>query len=336
MIGVSAFALSMLWGMLGPLRAAESATAASGAVDEAFTEIGAILAREGRGDLDSGQIRDLDRRAQRLLESTLVRIGSAAAPSLAEIALDEDRAIKARVWAVNGLQIAGSSASLQVLGRILADKKEPDVLRVEAASAVGDFPGPSAPRARILCAFLAGESSPPRALRQALMELSLLGCPDPSALDSLMRRWGPRPSAVIAQTEMPLALEALSRSSPAEAARALLRLIGFYRRGSPERLRVIGVLDTFAGELARFPREARERLSAALLEESASPATELRLLGMFARVEDKSSIPMLERFTGHPSPLVKEAACRDLSRLGVKRDILSRCASRSIRGASIR
>ncbi len=295
--------------------AAESEAAAARSVQEAFGKISAIVAREGRGDLDSGQIRDLDRRAQKLLEETLVRTGSAAAPSLAGIALDEDRGIKARVWAVNGLQLAGSSDSLKVLGGILSDKDEPDILRVEAASAVGDFPGSPAPRARILCGFIADESSPSKALRQALREVSLLGCPDPSVLDSLLRRWGPRPSAGIAQTELPLAFEALSHSPPVETARVLLALIGYYRRGSPERLGVIGILDKLAGELARFPREARGALSAALLEESGDSSTETRLLGMFARVEDKSSIPMLERFLDHPSPEVAAAACRDLAPL---------------------
>ena len=318
-----------------PASAAAAAIEASAPVQEAFGKIDDILARESRGDLDSGQVRALDREAQDLLEKTLSRAGIAAARPLEEIALDEDRPIKARVWAVNGLQIVGSGGSLKALDAILTNKDAPDVLRLEAASAVGGFAGPAEPRSRILCAALGEEGLPARLSRQCLREISLLGCPEPSALEALLRRWGRRPSVAVAEKELPLAFEALSRSPAPETTRVLLGLVGFYRRGSPERLGTLELLRGFAGELGRFPGEARQALADALLEETKNPKTEVLILGMFGRVADKSSIPMLDRFLDHPSPEVATAACRDIERLGVsKRDILLKCASRSTRAAS--
>jgi hypothetical protein len=273
---------------------------------------GLVAAQAGK---DARDVAALDRRAEALAED-LKPAGWLAAAPLGAAARDHERPAKVRLFATSYLGFIADPAAFAPLEDVLLDARQPAFVRSLAAQSLPGTGAPDAAVSRALCAALAQEELPREAAEIALLPLSRLGCPEPSALVRLAKSAGPRPSgrdlALVGQ-----AAAALAASRGAESGRALLSLVSYFPPQGDARARAIAALDARRAELAAWlAPETLPAVVEALRTEGPRWDTMLALVRA-ASALGSDAAPALARLSRHSDAEVLVAAAEALAAAGL-------------------
>ena len=306
--------------MLAPLVLLASVAAAKPAKPAKGADADALIAEASylvslQDDKPADEVRALDKQLD-ALQPKFARLGEAALPALSKEMFDEKQQLKTRLWLVMYLQSVRSVETFPALRRMALDSAQPDTLRDAAARALAGSEAGKAARSRALCEALDKEPGP-LLRREALFELSRLGCEDPAPLERAAAAGGPKPKGPAA-VEAGLALAALERSAPPSAVDALERLIRRYGKGSPERARALDALTARAPQLQLDRARWSQRGVELLREESRHPATQAAALRLLGALGDPSVAETCARHLADPDPRVVVAAAEALAALGAR------------------
>jgi hypothetical protein len=263
-------------------------------------------------DKPADEVRALDKKLD-ALQARFAGLGEAAIPALSREMFDEKQEVKTRLWLVLYLQSVRSVETFPPLRRMTLDPAQPDTLRDAAARALAGSEAGKAARSRALCEAL-GKEPGPLLRREALFELSRLGCEDPSVLERAAAAGGAKPKGPAA-AEADLALAALERSAPPSAVDALDRLLRRYAKGTPERARALDALTARASQLQLERARWKERGEELLREESRHPANQAAALRLLGALGDASAAEACARHLADPDPHVVTAAAEALAAL---------------------
>lgn len=283
-------------------------------VDKVFAQISDIT--QSQPGQDARKIRALDRKIG-AFKSQITPLGLDALPALGAIAVDKSRLMKVRLWAVTFLGFLDDPSAFPFLKSILEDPSNHAQLRAAAADEIPALGMPKAESRAVLCRVLEDPDAPEIVLSRALFQISTLGCDDPDALEKWARRWGPRPSIREAPKAL-RAIAALGHSRAPSVARALLRLLDFYRQGVPQKEAVLAALLLKQKDLDAFRPEAAQSVHAALLSESRNPPAAILALKLLSFLEERASAPLLLKLLDHPDCSVVAAAAQTLADLNIQ------------------
>jgi hypothetical protein len=304
-----------------PAQAADPDAAAQREVEAVFAKAGKLLA--GQAGADARAIAALDREIESLAPAVLRWKWRAVTP-LERVMSDPGRPVKARLYALSFMSLTHDPLALPPLRRLLLDPGSPASLRAAAAAGLPGL-GISRPSLRAaLCAVLAQEDLPDEVAGAALLEASRLGCDDAAMLEARARRSGLRPKGAAARAAG-LAVAGLGNSHPIEAARALVRLLGFYPAGSPLKTEVLAALREKRRDLPALREQAAGALTAAIRSESSRPQSVAAATALLASLKDERHVPLLRRLLSYPDAETATAAAEALAGLQVfpaREDIL--------------
>jgi HEAT repeat protein len=279
-------------------------------INHLFTHIEKIEVQQE--NQDARTIKDLDHRIEALGPQAM-RYGAQAVPPLAAILGDSKRSLKTRLWALSFLALIHDPSALDPLKNTLYDPAASMLLRADAASAIPNVEISASAQSLALCQALSLDL-PQEALRQTLFGLSRLGCDDAAALETRAKQFGARPKSEDADTAG-LAIDALGRSHPVEAARALWRVFAFFPPGSYGRLKSLEALLLQRDSLLVFEPEAFHSASDALYSESNTPPNAVQAAKLLASLDDPKAVPVLLRFLKNKDAEVATTAAEGLAHL---------------------
>ena len=200
-----------------------------------------VLVAQQKG-LDAGEIAKLDKQLG-ALDAEAAKLGYAAVAPLSAAVFDPAKPLKLRLWLVSYLDAARDAAAFAPLEKLMLSRAEPDLLREAAARAVAQAPVSPRSRRRALCAALDADPGP-ELLDEALLELRVLGCEDPVALERRALDSGTRhPERAVAS---------LAISVPPSA---LLSLDRVFEKSPPLSPRRLAVLEALLARVAQLRLE---------------------------------------------------------------------------------
>jgi HEAT repeat protein len=296
-----------------PARAAAPDASARREVEAAFTKAGQLLARQAGADARA--VAALDREIESLAPAVL-RWKWRAIDPLERVMSDTGRPVKTRLFALSFMSLTRDPLALPPLRRLLLDPEAPASLRAAAAAGLPGL-GISRPSLRTaLCSVLAQEDLPDEVAGAALLEASRLGCDETAVLEARARRGGLRPAGREARAAG-LAVAGLGRSHPIEAARALVRLLGFYPAGSALKTDVLAALHEKRRDLPALREQASGALTAAIRSESSRPQSVAAAAALLGALKDERHVPLLRRLLSYPDAETATAAAEALAELQV-------------------
>lgn len=297
--------LPLLLALAVPLRAEAPEAVVARVMARAET-----LVAEQKGK-DARDIRDLDRRAENL-STELKPLGWKAVPALAAAAKDLKRPAKVRLLAASFLALTRDPAALPPLADILLDPEQTPFVRSLAAQSLPGLGATDAAAREPLCAVLAQPELPREVLREALIPLTSLGCPEPAAVTRIARAYGARPGEKD-QGVVVAALSVLGRSRGAASGQALLDLTAWFPPLGASRAAAIGALYARRAELGNWlAPEALPVIEEALRSESGKPETMLMLIRVAVTLGPETGTS-LARLSRHPDPEVLAEAAEALA-----------------------
>ncbi|MFI5363937.1 MAG: hypothetical protein ACHQ49_18405, partial [Elusimicrobiota bacterium] len=269
-----------------------------------------LVAQETGRDADA--VAALDRRAEEVFKD-VAALGAAAAGPLGFAARDAKRPAKTRFFAVTFLSRLGVPASFAPLSGVLLDEEQDPDARLAAAQGLSGLDVPAADVRRTFCAAVAQAGLPRPVLDTSLIALTRLGCGDPAPLARAARLFGPRPAgAELATTRR--ALDALSKSSGAAPARALLVLARYFpSRGAARAATISALAESPARVVSSLEAEALPIVSELLRSESGEPAEILvliRISGRFGPAAEKTLRSLLSNADDEVLAAAAEALAR--------------------------
>ncbi len=271
-----------------------------------------IAAQKGK---NARETLDLDREAESLSKE-LRPLGWKAVPALAAASRDLKRPAKVRLLAASFLALTQDPSALPALEDILLNPEQAPFVRALAAQSLPGLGAPDAAVRTALCAALAQEDLPHEVLSEALISLTRLGCPDPSALARIARSFSPRPSAKD-MLVVGAALAALGRSRGVASGKALLALVSYFPSQGAARAAAIAALDARREEIATWLKpEALPVVIEALRFENDRWDTMIPLIRL-ASALGSDAAPALARLSKHPDAEVLAEAAEALG--GFKR-----------------
>lgn len=279
-----------------------------------FGEVERLERSEANDTID--KVREKDRRARALAPDAL-RWGERAVGPLEQIARDPKRPPKTRLLAAAVMGMTRDPAAFKPLEAIMLDGSYSDDLRSEAALGLGGLAVDNAARRGAFCKALADEDMPRQTLAAALRSAAKLGCDEPSILEKRAKAIGLRPAPRDVQLARH-AIEALGRSFPPEAARALWRLFEAYPSGSAERGACLEALLSDPERLTDLGTDYNEpRALRALREESNAPRNAVLAARLAGRLGTPKCADALRRALRNGDPEVIAESADALAALKV-------------------
>ncbi|MEK7858442.1 MAG: hypothetical protein AAB320_04790 [Elusimicrobiota bacterium] len=302
--------LALLLALALPASAAP-APRTNAAVAAVFEKIDALYKKQY--DQDAGTITALDRQIESLAPA-VTGFGWRAVSPLTPILQDRKRPLKIRLYALTFMGLTHDALALAPLKLLLQDPLESPILRSAAAENLPLLGLSREALRRAFCPLISEPRVPAAVLTPALIQLSSLGCDDAPALERLLRGFGLRPRA-LDRDNARRTIAALGRSRPLEGARALLRLLDYYPRRSPEKQFVLEALWKKRQDLLLFADTASGRLLGQLQKESSAPANALALMPLLSFLQDQKSVPLLLKLLDHPDAAMLAGAADTLADL---------------------
>ncbi|MBI5211460.1 MAG: HEAT repeat domain-containing protein [Elusimicrobia bacterium] len=300
-------------------------------VNRIFLRIDRLVLESDKRDVRT--VSSLDKRIQEYRHPVAAQ-GKAAVPCLAAVAMDPDKPLKSRLWALSFAAAIKDYSVFMPLKAVLNDAGAPGELRSTAASymllmkgvcqAASEQGGP--PQCigqeevrREFCASLEDKALPPPALREVLAHASVYGCDDAGPLEHWIKSFGVAPTEHDWQNAN-FAILALARARSPVSTRVLLRLFKHYPVGSRGRKLVYKALLLKDKDLSAMKETVSPQL-AWELEAEPGPVGQTMVLQLLAMVNDPASAGVFVKFLGKEDPGVVGEAASGLAAIGAKQAI---------------